>query len=145
MSTSTLRSGTSKAPSKNSTTATAKSLPKPPLNHASPNTGTTEPAMPSSNGWQQTSPNSALKRERFLVQHTVSGEYLAGANKGKLLWTDNPLQAFRYSLMETVQEQLRATREFYQVPDVQVASVVFTVDANQPDRLDAWTVSSDAQ
>ena len=81
-----------------------------------------------------------LQRERFLVQNTSTGKYLSGALDGKLLWTTDPLQAFRYTLMETVQEQLRATREFYNVPDVQVASVVFTVDANQPDRLDAWTI-----
>ena len=87
--------------------------------------------------------NSApcLQRERFLVQHTETGQYLSGAVNGKLTWTADPRQAFRYTLMETVLEQLRATREFYKVSDVQVASVIFTINPSAPDRLDAWEVS----
>jgi hypothetical protein len=75
------------------------------------------------------------------VQHTETGQYLSGALNGKLTWTADPRQAFRYTLMETVLEQLRATREFYKVSDVQVASVIFNINPSAPDRLDAWEVS----
>lgn len=95
---------------------------------------------PSSSELPQTSA-PCLQRERFLVQHTQTGQYLSGAQNGKLTWTADPRQAFRYTLMETVCEQLRATREFYRIPDVQVASVIFTVNPNAPDRLDAWEVT----
>jgi hypothetical protein len=76
-----------------------------------------------------------------LVQHTQTGQYLSGAVDGKLTWTADPRQAFRYTLMETVLEQLRATREFYKIPDVQVVSVIFNVNPSAPDRLDAWEAS----
>lgn len=136
---------TSNKPSNSLTTTTATPLPKRRLNQGSRNTGTIVPVMQSSGVLPQTSVTSRLLRERFLVQHCHSGQFLSGAEKGKLTWTSDPLQAFRYTLMETVQEQIRATREFYSVPDVQIASVVFEVDPNHPDRMDAWTVYSDLQ
>lgn len=117
-------------------------LPKRHLNHASRPTATTAAATHSSNTLPTTlNSSTSLQRERFLVQNTNTGQYLSGAVNGKLTWTDNPLQAFRYTLMETVMEQVRATREFYNVPEVQVASVVFSVDPSKPERMDAWNLS----
>lgn len=89
--------------------------------------------MPTSESW-------SLKRERFLIQHEQTHQYLAGAQNGILQWTPDPHKGFRFSLMETVQEQIRAIRHLYKVPNVRVASIVFQVDPNNPDRLDAWEI-----
>lgn len=143
MTTSPSRSNTSAMPSSNLNATKPTFLPKRHLNHASRPMATIAAATHSS----PTSPTTSsalprLQRERFLVQHSTTGQYLSGAVNGKLTWTDNPLEAFRYTLMETVMEQVRATREFYNVPDVQVASIVFSVDPSNPDRMDAWNPSA---
>lgn len=142
MTMSSMPSITSTRPAVNSKPSNTKSSQRQPLNHASRPTAHIVPAKPSLSGSQQTS-TCLLRRERFLVQHTLTGQFLSGALNGRLTWTADPRKAFRYTLMETVLEQLRATREFYQIPDVQVVSVVFTFDPNASDRLDAWDILSE--
>lgn len=143
MTTSSMRSATSMPRRASLKPSTTKSSQRQPLNHASRPTAATAAAKPCLSASQPTSSN-LLKRERFLIQNAQSGQYLSGALNGRLTWSPDPRQGFRYSLMETVLEQLQATREFYKVPDVQVVSVVFTFDPNASDRLDAWDVLSEA-
>lgn len=137
MPTSVKPSTTSQPPAASSTKIIPVHLRVLPSSPASPPMATTSASKPSSTASTMILKDSLVSRERFLIRHGLTGQYLAGAADGQLIWSDDPLQAFRYTLMETACEQLRATREFYKIPEVEIASIVFQIDPSFPERMTA--------